>query len=481
MAVAYFMAHFPKGLESLPWGLLPINNNGEPAAHLLLRLPVHRRQGLGHLERRRGAGRELGPRRSLGLEGDPHLLHPVDEVRAQAARRSQQPRVPEARHQLLEDHVQLEAREAGAEAEVLADAEGEVLVVGAADVEAIRVGEDAPRRGWPTGTRSRPSDPCGSAGPGARRPPWPCAGSSAPPGSKRRISSTATGMREGSRASSASCSGCSSSSLKPFVVTVRVVSLPATQSSRKNEAYSSSERFSPSTSPRSRLVVKFVRGLRLEALRQLHRVARTAPPRPACASASSPPSSGSSKPTMRVAEVEDQLAGPRAARPSARRSPGAEARRPAPRRTPPRPAARRRRRCAGRARGCGAPAAATMRRREAALHDAAELDVLGRVHVQHQHAQAGAARPRATSWMLVPPSHDEKSWGLRETKRRSSYRVTHQKPGPSGSGVPVHRVLRAQGLEPVVGRARDEGVRVGEVDLGEVHGPSGAGRRLGRL
>lgn len=31
MAVAYFMAHFTKGLESLPWGLLPINNNGEPA------------------------------------------------------------------------------------------------------------------------------------------------------------------------------------------------------------------------------------------------------------------------------------------------------------------------------------------------------------------------------------------------------------------------------------------------------------------
>ena len=31
MAVAYFMAHLPKGLESLPWGLLPINNNGELA------------------------------------------------------------------------------------------------------------------------------------------------------------------------------------------------------------------------------------------------------------------------------------------------------------------------------------------------------------------------------------------------------------------------------------------------------------------
>ena len=32
MAVAYFMAHFPAGLESLPWGLLPIQNKGEPAA-----------------------------------------------------------------------------------------------------------------------------------------------------------------------------------------------------------------------------------------------------------------------------------------------------------------------------------------------------------------------------------------------------------------------------------------------------------------
>jgi putative oxidoreductase len=32
MAVAYFMAHFPQGLESLPWGLLPLNNDGEKAA-----------------------------------------------------------------------------------------------------------------------------------------------------------------------------------------------------------------------------------------------------------------------------------------------------------------------------------------------------------------------------------------------------------------------------------------------------------------
>jgi putative oxidoreductase len=32
MAVAYFMAHFPQGLQKLPWGLLPINNQGELAA-----------------------------------------------------------------------------------------------------------------------------------------------------------------------------------------------------------------------------------------------------------------------------------------------------------------------------------------------------------------------------------------------------------------------------------------------------------------
>ena len=37
-------------------------------------------------------------------------------------------------------------------------------------------------------------------------------------------------------------------------------------------------------------------------------------------------------------------------------------------------------------------------------------------------------------WMFVAPSHDEKSSGWRETCFRSSYFVTHQKPGPSASG-----------------------------------------------
>ena len=54
-----------------------------------------------------------------------------------------EPQIGEPRQQLLEEHAQLEAREARAEAEVRAEAEGDVRVRVARGVEAERIGEDA--------------------------------------------------------------------------------------------------------------------------------------------------------------------------------------------------------------------------------------------------------------------------------------------------------------------------------------------------
>src|SRR5262245_47430539 len=82
--------------------------------------------------------------KSLTAASDPHrqVLHAVDEGGAQPLRRARDLDVREAPEQLLEHHPHLLAREARAEAEVLADAEREVLVGIARDVEAVRIRED---------------------------------------------------------------------------------------------------------------------------------------------------------------------------------------------------------------------------------------------------------------------------------------------------------------------------------------------------
>src|SRR5207249_4971087 len=69
------------------------------------------------------------------------LTEAIDEARAVALRRAGQRHLRVAAQHLLEHQADLEAGEGHAEADVLAGAEGQVLVGHAADVEAVRVGE----------------------------------------------------------------------------------------------------------------------------------------------------------------------------------------------------------------------------------------------------------------------------------------------------------------------------------------------------
>src|SRR5947199_6967781 len=80
--------------------------------------------------------------RWLGREPHRHVLDAPDEGRAQPLRLAVQREVRQAIKQRLEHHPQLQPRQARAQAEVLAEAEGDVVVRGAADVEAIGLGED---------------------------------------------------------------------------------------------------------------------------------------------------------------------------------------------------------------------------------------------------------------------------------------------------------------------------------------------------
>src|SRR5207244_9580229 len=71
-----------------------------------------------------------------------HAFDAVDEVRAQALDPAVELHVGEAPEQLLEHDLDLEPREVRPQAEVVAEAEGEVLVRRSADVEPVRVRED---------------------------------------------------------------------------------------------------------------------------------------------------------------------------------------------------------------------------------------------------------------------------------------------------------------------------------------------------
>ena len=68
-------------------------------------------------------------------------------------------------------------------------------------------------------------------------------------------------MSDGSLRSLANWSGCWNSACMPFAVRLRVVSLPATESSRKKRSISSSESTSPSISAWVSAVMMSSRGL----------------------------------------------------------------------------------------------------------------------------------------------------------------------------------------------------------------------------
>src|SRR5438445_949360 len=85
--------------------------------------------------------RTRAPLPSLGGEADGHVLDAADEVGAEPGRRAGELDVGQAAEQLLEHDPDLQAREVGAEAEVGADPEAEVVVRMPSDVEAVGMGE----------------------------------------------------------------------------------------------------------------------------------------------------------------------------------------------------------------------------------------------------------------------------------------------------------------------------------------------------
>lgn len=92
----------------------------------------------------------MGERRLGRHEADRQLLQRAVQVRALAARLAGELAAREAREELLEEDPPLEARELGAEAELLSEAEGELRVGVPPCVEAVGVREDflvAVRRG----------------------------------------------------------------------------------------------------------------------------------------------------------------------------------------------------------------------------------------------------------------------------------------------------------------------------------------------
>ena len=89
---------------------------------------------------------------------------------------------------------------------------------------------------------------------------------------QRRISSVADGTSAGLSASISNCSGCSISACIPCDIALRVVSLPATASSRKNTLKSISESLSPSISALSSAVTMSSRGSLAPLFRELVRV-----------------------------------------------------------------------------------------------------------------------------------------------------------------------------------------------------------------
>ena len=195
---------------------------------------------------RHGASRASRPERAR------HALDAVDEVRAAAC--SGAPVISRSgsrRKQLAEHHRDLAPREVRAEAVVRARAaEADVLVRRRASRRSGRDRRRPPRRGSPSCTRARPSRrraifwPPSSVSRVAVRRKWITGDA------QRTISSTAVGATPSKSAAQhrALRRGGRESAFMPWLIALRVVSLPAATSSTKNEASSWSVSVSPSTS-----------------------------------------------------------------------------------------------------------------------------------------------------------------------------------------------------------------------------------------
>src|SRR5437773_428271 len=121
---------------------------------------------------------------------------------------------------------------------------------------------------------------------------------------QRSISSTAVGMRDGSASSRRRSSGCCIRASMPPEIRLRVVSLPATASSRKKESNSTSVSFSPSTSAAMRTLTRSSRGVffrsTASSLAYMYICIEAIFP----TSELAPPYSGSSKPIMSLLHLK---------------------------------------------------------------------------------------------------------------------------------------------------------------------------------
>ena len=135
--------------------------------------------------------------------------------------------------------LNLEPRQVRAEAEVrAAGPEGDVRVRIARRHRRRRRRGIRPRPGWPSRSRWRPCRPRGSAAPRIAVSLVTVRRKYMTGVTQRSISSTAVPISDGSAISFCRCSGCSISASMPPEIRLRVVSLPATASRRKNASNS---------------------------------------------------------------------------------------------------------------------------------------------------------------------------------------------------------------------------------------------------
>ena len=168
------------------------------------------------------------PERQRRRVGDGDALRALHEVGVDPRRLAGELDVLEPAEQLLEDRADLHAGEVGAEAEVAAEAEGEVAGrVLPADVEAERVGEDLVVA---VGRRVREVAAGRRAGTSRRRSvngSWQVRMKCFTGDTQRMSSSAAWSISSGCACSSSSWSGCSIRASRPPAIAFDVVSCPA--------------------------------------------------------------------------------------------------------------------------------------------------------------------------------------------------------------------------------------------------------------
>ena len=184
-----------------------------------------------------------------------HLDEAVHQDRRQRRRLAGEREARPPREQLLEHHARFEPRERGAQAQVLAEAEGDVAPrARARDVERVGVVAEHLLVAVRRAVEERQHSPLRSRLPRSSVSSWRRARSSAP----ASRSAASPRWRSGAARvgdSFSHCTGCPSSDAPPEI-RLRVVSLPATSSVRQNMPISASFSRSPSIWPAMRIEIR---------------------------------------------------------------------------------------------------------------------------------------------------------------------------------------------------------------------------------